>query len=69
MSPSVRNTLSTICFVLGFVSIIASIGIWFFYKGGDAAHAERFGIFIGLWAPTFLILSDRLLSKVGRQTA
>jgi len=23
------------------------------------AHAERFGIFIGLWAPTLLILSNR----------
>jgi hypothetical protein len=30
---------------------------------GDApeslAHAERFGIFVGLWAPTFFILSSR----------
>ena len=25
---------------------------------GDQAHAERFGIFIGLWAPTFLALAD-----------
>ena len=23
------------------------------------AHAERFGIFVGLWAPTFFILSNR----------
>jgi len=23
------------------------------------AHAERFGIFVGLWAPTLLILSNR----------
>ena len=25
---------------------------------GDPAHAERFGIFIGLWAPTFFALAD-----------
>jgi hypothetical protein len=24
------------------------------------AYAERFGIFVGLWAPTFIILSNRL---------
>ncbi|MCX6871873.1 MAG: hypothetical protein NTY84_14820 [Verrucomicrobia bacterium] len=31
--------------------------------GGQAidtqAHGERFGIFVGLWAPTFFILSNR----------
>ncbi|MCY2977538.1 MAG: hypothetical protein NTU79_02585 [Planctomycetota bacterium] len=24
------------------------------------AHAERFGIFVGLWAPTFFALSTKL---------
>lgn len=52
--------LSTICFVAGFVSIAASIGIWFLAKGADPAHGERFGIFVGLWAPTFFALSNRL---------
>jgi hypothetical protein len=66
MTPAVRGTLSTMCVVLGFASIIASIAIWFFYKSDDRAHAERFGIFVGLWAPTFLILSDRLLKRVGK---
>jgi hypothetical protein len=51
--------LSSICFVLGFVSIIGSIAIWFLSKSPDAAHGERFGIFVGLWAPTFFILSQR----------
>lgn len=54
--------LSNLCFVLGFASIIGSIAIWFL-TGGEtaeaAAHAERFGIFVGLWAPTFMILSNR----------
>jgi hypothetical protein len=49
--------------IAGFLSILASIGIWFFYKAGDAAHAERFGIFVGLWAPTFIALSTRLNSR------
>jgi hypothetical protein len=64
MSPATTRTLSTVCFVAGFLSIAASILIWFFYKGGDPAHAERFGIFVGLWAPTFLILSERVRSRL-----
>jgi hypothetical protein len=57
------NLISKLCFVLGFASIIGSIAIW--YTTGvinpeAQAHAERFGIFVGLWAPTFFILSNRL---------
>ncbi len=63
MSPALLRTLSNICMIAGFLSILASIGIWFFYKAGDAAHAERFGIFVGLWAPTFIALSTRLNSR------
>jgi hypothetical protein len=56
--------LSQVCFVLGFASIIASIAIWYYFAGDSKdplvlAHAERFGIFVGLWAPTFFILSNR----------
>ena len=29
----------------------------------DLAHGERFGIFVGLWAPTFFILADRFAVK------
>jgi succinate-acetate transporter protein len=52
--------LSAGCFWAGFVSIAASIAIWFLSKGDDPAHGERFGIFVGLWAPTFFALSSRL---------
>lgn len=46
---------------LGFLSIGASILTWRgAKKTGDAAHAERFGIFVGLWAPTFFALADGL---------
>lgn len=59
MPQPILKLLSHICFVGGFVSIIASIAVWFFFKTPDLGHGERFGIFIGLWAPTFFALSDR----------
>ena len=54
--------LSNVCLVLGFASIIGSIAIWYMTGGTDdaaQAHGERVGIFVGLWAPTFFILSNR----------
>jgi hypothetical protein len=62
MNPRICRTLSTVCFQAGILSIVLSIWIWWFLNGDDAeqkAHAERFGIFVGLWAPTLLILSNR----------
>jgi hypothetical protein len=62
MNPSVCRAVSNFCFIAGLSSIILSIGVWWFLDRDtpDAtAHAERFGIFIGLWAPTLLILSNR----------
>ena len=64
MSPSLLRTLGTVCFVAGFVSVLASIGIWFLYEADEPAHAERFGIFVGLWAPTFFALSNRFDTMV-----
>jgi hypothetical protein len=60
MSTANWRVLSTVCFVAGFISVIASIAIWFLSKEPDLAHGERFGIFVGLWAPTFFALSNRL---------
>jgi len=62
MKSKQLKQLSNICFFLGFASILGSIAIWFLTGGTtevSQAHAERFGIFVGLWAPTFLILSNR----------
>jgi hypothetical protein len=39
---------------------MSSIAIWFMSREPDLAHGERFGIFVGLWAPTFFALSTRL---------
>ena len=55
--------LSNACAVLGFLSILGSIAIWYMKKGSNeaaSAHAERFGIFVGLWAPTFFALAGYL---------
>ncbi len=54
---------SDILQILGLLSILGSIATWRKAKSsGDTAHAERFGIFIGLWAPTFFVLADQLVS-------
>ena len=60
MSVTTLKLFSGLCFFGGFASILASIGIWLMFSTDDPPHAERFGIFVGLWAPTFFILSDRL---------
>jgi hypothetical protein len=71
MNKSTLHLLSHFCFVFGFISIIGSIAIWYLLGGSSSidwantaavaqrAYGERFGIFVGLWAPTFFILSDR----------
>ncbi len=59
MTAARLRLLGSVCFVGGFGSILASIAAWYLFKQPDAGHGERFGIFIGLWAPTFFLLSDR----------
>jgi len=63
LSQKQLRLLSDLCFILGFVSILGSIFMWYITRGDmsaeSLAHAERFGIFVGLWAPTFFILSNR----------
>jgi hypothetical protein len=62
MNANQFKNLSLVCLVLGFLSIAGSVAIWYFTGGKSIeaqAHGERFGIFVGLWAPTFMILSNR----------
>lgn len=62
MNERTCRTLSMVCFQFGMLSIFLSIAIWWLMRGEtveEIAHAERFGIFVGLWAPTLLILSNR----------
>lgn len=68
LTARTSNSLSAACVALGGASIIASIATWASARGEtpeETAHAERFGIFIGLWAPTFLILGDYLGRSTG----
>lgn len=68
LTPRTASTVGAACVALGGASIIASIATWASARGETAeetAHAERFGIFIGLWAPTFLILGDYLSRSTG----
>lgn len=65
MSNPLYKRLSNLSFVMGFASILAAIAIWFLVGGSsptaeERIHSELFSIFVGLWAPTFFILSIRL---------
>ena len=44
-------------------SIGLSILIWLLSRGDDKGHAERFGIFVGLWAPTFVGIGNALAEQ------
>ena len=63
LSQTQLRLVSDLCFIFGFISILGSIFMWYITRGDLSpealAHAERFGIFVGLWAPTFFILSSR----------
>ncbi|HLB34869.1 MAG: hypothetical protein A3F67_03475 [Verrucomicrobia bacterium RIFCSPHIGHO2_12_FULL_41_10] len=82
MKKSTLQLISNFCLLFGFLSIMGSIIMWYFLGGNmsvdwhDAAlcaqraYGERFGIFIGLWAPTFFILSNRFsyyADRLGRE--
>jgi hypothetical protein len=53
---------ANLSYALGFLSVIGSIVIWFTQGGTDVeearAQGERFGIFVGLWAPTFMAIGN-----------
>ena len=63
VSKDQMRVASDAALALGFLSIAASIVTWFLTKGKDKAHSERFGIFIGLWVPSFFILADHLARR------
>ena len=53
-----NSKLSKFCFSASLVSVAVSIATWVTVGDTDPAHAERFGIFIGLWAPTLMGLAN-----------
>ncbi|AKJ63908.1 hypothetical protein [Kiritimatiella glycovorans] len=63
MNTNQYRLLSRLCLLLGFLSIVGAVLVWFLAGGTTPekqAYAERFGIFIGLWVPSFFALSTRL---------
>jgi hypothetical protein len=54
------NITSSMVYSASLASIVLSIAVWSIRRGDDAAHAERFGIFVGLWAPTLAIFGHAL---------
>ena len=56
-----KINLSRWCFLASLASVGMSILTWVTVGDADPGHAERFAIFIGLWAPTFGMLGLRAL--------
>ena len=51
---------SDVAYGMALASILGSIAIWAQRNEKNPANAERLGIFIGLWAPTFMIIGNGL---------
>jgi hypothetical protein len=60
---------SDVAYLGALVSIFSSIAIWANRREKNEARAERFGIFVGLWAPTFLIIGHALREEEARKEA
>lgn len=51
---------SGMAYTAGVASILLSLGMWFFRRGGERETAERLAIFVGLWPPTFMAIGKAL---------
>jgi hypothetical protein len=54
---------STIAYAAGAASIAMSIASWMVSKKAESAgtdRADRWGIYVGLWAPTFFSIGNAL---------
>ena len=53
---------ANLAYALEVLSVIGGMVVWFTQGGTDAgevgAAGERFGIFVGLWAPTFMAIGN-----------
>lgn len=61
MLEKIRNLgiNSDTIYAASILSVLLSIVAWFVQRD-DQPNAERFGIFVGLWAPTLMILGKVL---------
>ena len=51
---------SGMAYTAGAASILLSLSMWFFRRGGNRETAERLAIFVGLWPPTFMAIGKAL---------
>lgn len=51
---------SDMAYIATAASVLLSIITWTVRRGDDTANAERFGIFVGLWAPTLAVMGRAL---------
>lgn len=51
---------SDVAYGAGILSIAGAIITWAMRSERNPANAERLGIFVGLWAPTFMIIGNGL---------
>ena len=49
--------IASACFWASLASVVGSIAVWSMTGESDPAHAERLGIFVGLWAPTLMSMA------------
>ncbi|MES2459113.1 MAG: hypothetical protein V4671_00920 [Armatimonadota bacterium] len=54
---------SDLAYTASLASVGLSIAIWSIKKQEGRAEAERFGIFVGLWAPTLAIFANALQAE------
>lgn len=60
MKVKTLQALSAACFAAGNVSILASAALYGFARVKRDEKLQNDGLFVGLWAPSFFILADRL---------
>jgi hypothetical protein len=58
---------SDLAYGAGVVSIAGAIIAWAMRNKKNPGNAERLGIFIGLWAPTFMIIGNALQQQESHQ--
>ena len=55
---------SEMAYILGLGSVLASIAAWARAKStDDIPSAQRWGIFVGLWAPTFMEIGNAIKAE------
>lgn len=60
MQSKVLKGLSLACQAAAGISLVSSVAMYITGRITHNQHMENDGLFVGLWVPSFFILSDRL---------